>query len=141
MLRFRPQRILLTAMLPLPAFSVFLFALAVPLAVACVAGTALLAGGCVEVFMVNWATTMQQEIPPAKLSRLSSYDLFASFTLAPLGAVVAGPAANAFGTPAVLTAGGILIVLLTAAVLLIPEVRNMRRHMPVRPDQADMLTP
>jgi MFS family permease len=128
MLRFRPQRILLAAMLPVPAFSVFLFALAVPLAVAWVAGTALLAGGCVEVLMVNWATTMQQEIPPAKLSRLSSYDLFASFVLAPFGAVVAGPAANAFGASAVLTAGGLLIVLLTVTVLSIPEVRRMRRR-------------
>jgi MFS family permease len=141
MLRFRPQRILLAAMLPLPALSVFLFALAVPLTVAWIAGTALVAGGSLEVFWVNWATTMQQEIPPAKLSRLSSYDLFASFTLAPLGAVVAGPAANTFGTPAVLTAGGLLIVLLTVTVLFIPDVRHMRRRVHAHPGQADILTP
>src|SRR5215471_8772026 len=133
MLRFRPRRMLLAAMLSVPAFSVFLFALAVPLAVGWVAAVALLAGGCLEVFSVNWATTMQQEIPPAMLSRLSSYDLLGSFALAPIGAAVAGPAAGAFGVPAVLTAGGILIVLLTAAVLLIPEVRNLRRHLPAAP--------
>jgi len=133
MLRFRPRRMLLAAMLSVPAFSVFLFALAVPLAVGWVAAVALLAGGCLEVFSVNWATTMQQEIPPAMLSRLSSYDLLGSFALAPIGAAVAGPAAGAFGVPAVLTAGGILIVLLTAAVLLIPEVRNLRRHRPAAP--------
>ena len=141
MLRFRPQRILLAAMLPVPALSVFLFALAVPLTVAWIAGIALLTGGCLEVFWVNWATTMQQEIPPAKLSRLSSYDLFASFTLAPLGAVVAGPAANAFGAPAILTAGGILIVLLTVTVLVIPDVRHMRRQVHAHPGQASTLTP
>ena len=77
---------------------------------------------------------MQQEIPPAKLSRLSSYDLLASFTLAPVGA------ANAFGTPAVLAAGGLLIVLLTAAVLLVPEVRHMRGQAHAHPDQAGTLT-
>jgi MFS family permease len=141
MLRFRPQRILLAAMLPVPALSVFLFALAAPLTVAWIAGTALFAGGCLEVFWVSWATAMQQEIPPAKLSRLSSYDLFASFTLAPLGAVVAGPAANTFGTPAVLTAGGLLIVLLTVTVLCIPEVRHMRRQVHAHPGQADTPTP
>jgi len=141
MLRFRPERILLVPMLLVPALSAFLFALAVPLPVAWVAGTAFLAGGCLEVFWVSWATAMQQEIPPAKLSRLSSYDLFASFTLAPVGAVVAGPAANAFGTPAVLTAGGLLIVLLTVTVLLIPEVRHMRRQVHAHPDQADPPTP
>jgi hypothetical protein len=130
MLRFRPLRMLLAAMLSVPAFSVFLFALAVPLAVAWIAAAALLAGGCLEVFTVNWATTMQQEIPPAMLSRLSSYDLLGSFALAPVGAAVAGPAGNVFGIPAVLAAGGILILLLTAAVLLIPEVRNMQRQLP-----------
>jgi MFS family permease len=141
MLRFRPQRILLAAMLPVPALSVFLFALAAPLAVAWVAGTALLAGGCLEVFWVSWATTMQQEIPPAKLSRLSSYDLFVSFTLAPLGAAAAGPAATIFGAPAILAAGGLLSVLLTVTVLFIPEVRQMRRRVHAHPDQADMLRP
>jgi hypothetical protein len=93
-----------------------------------VAAAALLAGGCQEVFGVNWATTMQQEIPPAMLSRLSSYDILSSLALAPIGTAVAGPAAGAFGTPAVLTAGGILVVLLTAAVLFIPEVRHMKRQ-------------
>ena len=91
-------------------------------------------------FWVSWATAMQQEIPPAKLSRLSSYDLFVSFTLAPLGAIVAGPAANAFGAPAVLAAGGLLIVLLTVTVLFIPEVRHMRRQLHDSPGQAGMLT-
>jgi hypothetical protein len=88
----------------------------------------LFAGGCQEVFGVNWATTMQREIPPAMLSRLSAYDILGSLAPAPVGTAVAGPAANAFGTPAVLTAGGILVVLLTAAVLFIPEVRQMRRQ-------------
>src|SRR5262249_57068513 len=87
-----------------------------------------------EVFMVNWATTMQQEIPPTMLSRLSSYDLLGSFALAPIGATVAGPAGNAFGIPAVLAAGGVLILLLTATVLLIPDVRNIRLQ-PARPSQ------
>jgi len=61
--------------------------------------------------------------------------------LAPLGAVVAGPAANAFGTPAVLTAGGLLIVLLAIAVLFIPEIRHMRRRAHAHPGEADLPTP
>ena len=93
-----------------------------------IAATAFATGASLEVFSVNWATTMQQEIPPAMLSRLSSYDALGSFALAPVGTVVAGPLAGAFGTSAVLTAGAILVVLLTAAVLLVPEVRNMQRQ-------------
>ena len=82
------------------------------------------------VFGVNWATTMQQEIAPGMLSRLSSYDALGSLALAPVGAAVAGPLASTFGTAAVLTAGGILVVLLTLAVLLVPEVRHLRRQVP-----------
>jgi hypothetical protein len=44
--------------------------------------------------------------------------------MAPLGAVVAGPAATAFSGSAVQTAGGLLIVLPTVTVLLIPEIRH-----------------
>jgi hypothetical protein len=125
---------LLVASLAVPADSVFLLALAVPLPVPVIAATAFAAGASVEVFSVNWATTMQQEIPPAMLSRLSSYDALGSFALAPVGTAVAGPLAASFGTAAVLTAGAILVVLLAAAVLLVPEVRNMQRQ-PVSPDR------
>ena len=54
----------------------------------------------------------------------------------PVGTAVAGPVAEAFGAPAVLAAGGILIVLLTAAVLLVPEVRHIQRQVTEHTDQA-----
>ncbi|HEX4063039.1 MAG TPA: MFS transporter [Streptosporangiaceae bacterium] len=128
MLRFRPRRMLLVASLAVPAYSVFLFALAIPLAVPLIAAAALLSGGCLTLFGVNWATTMQQEIPPGMLSRLSSYDALGSLALAPVGAAVAGPLASVFGAATVLTAGGVLVVLLTIAVLFVPEVRQLRRQ-------------
>ena len=85
---------------------------------------------------MNWATTMQQEIPPAMLSRLSSYDAFGSFALAPVGTAAAGPLASTFGTPAVLVAGAILIVALSIAVLGVPEVRHLERQPPAATGQA-----
>ena len=94
---------------------------------------AFLAGGCLQVFGVNWATTMQQEIPLTALSRVAAYDALGSFALAPVGTVVAGPLAGIFGTAAVLNVGGALIVVLTALVLLVPEVRHLRRETPARP--------
>jgi MFS family permease len=130
MIRFRPRRMLLAASLAVPAESVLLLALAVPLRVPVIAATAFLAGGSAEVFGVNWATTMQQEIPPAMLSRLSSYDALGSLALAPVGTAVAGPLAGAFGTRAVLAAGAVLVVVLTIAVLCVPEVRHLERQAP-----------
>ena len=44
-----------------------------------------------------WDTTMQQEIPQEKLSRVYSYDALGSFVLIPLGYAVAGPVSEASG--------------------------------------------
>jgi MFS family permease len=131
MVRYRPSRMLLTATIAIIVFSVFLFALALPLAVPVIAAAAAVAGVSQEVFGVNWVTTMQQEIPPAALSRVSAYDAIGSFALSPVGTAIAGPLAVALGAPAVLVAGGALVVLFTSAVLLVPEVRQMRRAQPV----------
>jgi hypothetical protein len=130
MLRYRPRRMLVAATLCLPAWSFLLFALSVPLAVPADAAAALLAGAGGEVGVVLWVTARQQEIPLAMLSRISSYDIFGRFALAPVGTVVAGPLATVYGTSAVLTAGGILILALAAAGLLVPDVRHLRRRLP-----------
>jgi hypothetical protein len=82
----------------------------------------------VEVLSVSWATTMQQEIPPGRLSRVSSYDALGNYALMPVGPAIAGPLASAFGALAVLAAGGALVVILPIPVLLFPEVRQMRRR-------------
>ena len=79
-------------------------------------------------FSVSWATTMQQEIPPERLSRVSSYDALGNFALTPAGTAIAGPLASAYGTQALLATGGALVVILPALVLLVPEVRHMRRN-------------
>lgn len=130
MIRLRPRRMLLIGSLSVAPTSGLLFTLAVPLAVPVIAVAAFVAGVGIEVFEVNWATAMQQEVPPAALSRVSSYDAMGSWGLSPVGTVVAGPLALALGTPVVLAAGGVLIVLLTAAVLCVPEVRQLRRRQP-----------
>jgi hypothetical protein len=137
MIRFRPRRMLLVVSLAVPADSVFCLALAVPLAVPVIAATAFAAGASVEVFSVNWATTMQREIPPAMLSRLSSYDALGSFALAPVGTAVAGPLAASFGTSAVLTAGPSSSCSSRPPCFLVPEVRTMQRQ-PVRPEPATL---
>jgi MFS family permease len=128
MIKFRPRRILVVAMLSVPTFSLLLFALAVPLAIPFDVAAAVLAGGCLEVFNVSWDTTLQQEIPPEKLSRVSSYEALGAYALTPVGTVIAGPLAAAFGTSAVLVAGGVLVAVLPVLVLLIPEVRQLRRR-------------
>lgn len=128
MIRLRPARMLLAATVVVLGTPLLLFALVPPLIAPLVAAAALLAGACFQVFGVNWATTMQQEIPLTALSRVSAYDALGSLVLAPVGTAVAGPLADDFGTSPVLVVGGVLIVVLTVAVLVVPEVRNLRRE-------------
>ena len=131
MTKYRPDRLLVASMLSIPAYSLLLFALAVPLPVPLDLGAALAAGGSLEVFTVCWATTLQQEIPPDKLSRIVSYDALGGILLTPVATAVAGPAAAALGTTAVLTVAGALVATLPLLVLLTPEVRHIRRNEPI----------
>lgn len=128
MVRYRFRRTLLSGQLAIPLMAPLLFALAIPLPVPLVAAAAFLAGASAEVFSVGWITTMQQEIPPEALSRVSSYDVLGSMGMAPVGTALAGPLATAYGTSDVLTAGGLIVIALAIPILCLRDVQRMRRH-------------
>ena len=83
-------------------------------------------GLCFDLFTVIWQTTMQREVPPAALSRVSSYDALGSLMLGPLGLVLAGPVAEAVGPHLALTACGLVMIGTTLFALCFPEVRGLR---------------
>lgn len=83
-------------------------------------------GIAADVFAVLWSTTIQREIPEESLSRVASYEWFGSLAFAPLGLLVAGPAADAVGAREALAGCAGLIVVATAAALLAPQVRGRR---------------
>lgn len=85
-------------------------------------------GAAIEVFGVSWMTALHQEIPEDKLSRVSAYDWFGSIAMVPLATALAGPAEQAFGRTAALWSCSALVVLVTAAVLFVPDVRNLTRR-------------
>ncbi|HLB84520.1 MAG TPA: MFS transporter, partial [Steroidobacteraceae bacterium] len=72
MLRLRPRRMLLVATLGFLLSAPLLFGLAIPLPLIAVLLLGVLAGIGTETFGVLWDTTMQQEIPADKLSRVYS---------------------------------------------------------------------
>jgi MFS family permease len=118
---------------PILVATIACFANALPIAglalgwnVALIAGLAFLTGVAMEIFMVYWYTTLQQEVAPESLARVSSYDALGSLALSPLGLVAAGPVSDWIGLEATLWLAVALIVVPTALVLLVPEVRNLR---------------
>lgn len=130
-LRVRPRRpILVGTLLCLPtALPYVLLGTGAPLW-AIVAGAFVL-GVCFDVFGVLWQTTMQREVPPESLSRVSSYDALGSLMFGPIGLMLAGPVASLVGTRTALLGCAALVVLSTLAALLSPGVRDLRAPVPV----------
>ena len=133
MIRWKPRRMLLASTLGVFPMAVpaAALALAAPLGLLCAAMFA--AGATTEVFAVGWMLALHQEIPEEKMSRVSAYDWLGSVSLMPVATALAGPAANAFGRTRALWGSSALVVLLTAAVLVIPDVRRLERHARVEP--------
>ncbi|MFF8409082.1 MFS transporter [Streptomyces omiyaensis] len=128
MTRWKPRRMLLVGTLGVFPIALPSAALAVPLHPVGLTAVMFVSGVAMEIFGVSWMTTMHQEIPEEKLSRVSAYDWFGSTALLPLSTALAGPAEAAFGRKESLWGAVALMTLVTALVLLVPDVRNMTRR-------------
>jgi len=128
LLRIRPQRLLLAATLGYLLSVPFLLGLAGPLSFPALVALAFLAGIGIETFSILWETTNQQEIPQEKLSRVSSYDALGSYALMPLGLAIAGPVSVVLGTRETILLASAISVTATLAVLLVHDVRTIRRR-------------
>jgi MFS family permease len=124
-LRWRPTRPLRDGMLLTLAWPVQsgLFALAMPLPV--VVFFAFGTGFGFSLLMIWWETALARHIPPGALSRVSAWDWMGSLALLPVGYLVAGPLADAFGARTVLGAGSVIGALLLAAGLLPRSTREL----------------
>jgi MFS family permease len=127
MLRWQPQRILRVATFSVFSLALILVALAIPLPLPAVVVAAFATGFGIEIFGVLWDTSIQQEIPQEKLSRISSYDALGSWVLMPIGFIVAGPIGAAVGTRTAFLGAAIFVVVATSAVLFSRDVRELRR--------------
>ena len=127
MLHWQPHRLLFVATLAVFPLALPLLAFAGPAPLVVVIAAAFLAGFAIEIFGVLWDTTMQQEIPHEKLSRLSSYDALGSWVLTPIALAALGPIAAAIGTRETFLASAVLTVVATSAVLLSRDVRHLQR--------------
>ncbi|MFJ1828609.1 MFS transporter, partial [Streptomyces sp. NPDC088178] len=127
MTRWKPRRLLLAGTLCVFPLALPSAGLAVPLPVAGLCVVMFVSGVAIEVFGVSWMTTMHQEIPEEKLSRVSAYDWFGSVAMMPVATALAGPVEALVGRSRALWGCAALIVLVTGAVLFVPEVRNLTR--------------
>jgi MFS family permease len=92
-----------------------------------IAGLEAITGIAVSLFFTLWEISLQQQVPPRALSRVSSYDFFASAGLMPVGLVLAGPVSEALGLHATLRLMSAIGVASALACLAVPAVRNLAR--------------
>lgn len=88
---------------------------------------AFVAGAGIEVFGLGWQLAMQEQVPDDMLSRAFSYDALGSFAAIPVGQLVAGPLALAFGVQAVMLVAGLALAAVALLTLASPSVRNLQR--------------
>jgi Na+/H+ antiporter NhaC len=79
------------------------------------------------IFNALWETALQQQIPPAALSRVSAYDWFGSVAFEPVGVALVAVVAAAVGTSTTLWVSAAINLLGILAVLAVPSVRQLAR--------------
>ena len=127
LLRLRPRRLLFAGTIGFLLTIPFMLGLAGPLPVVALIALAAIAGIGNETFGIMWDTTMQQEIPQEKLSRVYSYDALGSFVLIPLGVAIVGPVSEVLGTRETILGAAAISLTATLAVLLVHDVRTIER--------------
>jgi predicted MFS family arabinose efflux permease len=132
-LRVRPRRVWSTVggLFSLTALQCVLLASHAP-AIGIAAG-AVLAGFSFSYGTVIWETAFQQAIPQDKLARVSAYNWLGAMAFLPAGYAIAGPIADVIGMSTSLWIGAAWIVVSTAIVISVGDVRDFR----LRPAQED----
>lgn len=125
-MRLRFRRPLLVGTLGIFVSALLPLSLIAPLPAPWIAASAFAAGVGGECFGVVWNTALHTHIAPESLSRVVSYDVLGSIALMPVGAIVAGQLVDKAGPPSALWLAALLILLPTAVVLAVPEVRRLR---------------
>ncbi|HEY4895765.1 MAG TPA: MFS transporter [Solirubrobacteraceae bacterium] len=124
-----PMRLGMLSMALWPISSI-LYAAGVTLAV--VLPATVVAGVGISLLEIWWLTALAERIPPATLSRVTSFDWMVSCSLLPLGYVLAGPLAARLGAVEVLIGGSALACVAFALGLLPRETRMLERLSPDR---------
>ncbi|MCW2606767.1 MAG: putative major facilitator superfamily transporter [Frankiales bacterium] len=126
-LRWRPARpgSVLVGMLAVGALQAAI--VVSPLPTWAVAVLEAVTGAAVSLTFALWDTALQERVPPAAHSRVSSFDFLGSLTLVPLGYVAVGPLAERLGTVRTAVLATAVTVVVGALVACSRDVRGLRR--------------
>ena len=124
-LAWRPRRPLKTGLLLVLAWPLTAGTLAARAPLALVIMLAFATGFGFALLMILWETALARYIPPRALSRVSAYDWMGSLALLPVGYLLVGPLAGAFGARTLLVIGCAIGVVLLVLGLAPRETREL----------------
>jgi MFS family permease len=127
-LRIRPRRSLFAGTVMLALTALFPLALALHPALPLLLAGAFAHGFGLEIFSVFWDLSIQQNVDPAKLSRVYSFDALGSFVMRPLGLAVTGVIAQATGYSTWLLVIAAAMFGSTVLAVTVPSVRRLERQ-------------
>jgi hypothetical protein len=127
-LRFRPSRPLLSAPVASALIAPPLLLLAAGASTLTIAAASCFCGAGLALFDVLYMTTLQEQIPRDKLSRVSAYALLGAFAPIPIGVTVIGALSSALGLPHTLELAAGVVLAASGAILLCGDVRTVRRR-------------
>jgi MFS family permease len=125
-LSYRPRRPMVTVALCGTTAVAPMIALALNLARPELLTVWLLRGVAIGVLSAVWDATLQRQVAPQSMARVSSWDWMTSGGLWPLGLVLAGPIAELMGISAALWLSAGLGLVLSLWVLLVKDVWRLR---------------
>jgi hypothetical protein len=126
-LRWRPARPLVIVFGVMLVAGSRTLALVMPFPVVAIAVASLATLAAISISSTIWETVLQQRIPGASLSRVSSYDWMVSLVFQPVAFALVGPLAATIGEVPTLLLATAIGLAADGGVLLVPSVRNMRR--------------
>jgi len=127
-LRLEPARpLLLCGWLTLVEAPLFAF-FALGYGMAPLIAAAIFCGVSAALVNVLWETTLQEQIPPEALSRVSAFDLMGSLAFYPLGTVVVGPIAAVIGVAGSFAVACGATVASGALQIVLPDIRRVRHR-------------
>lgn len=126
-LRYRPRRPLAAGAVAMAGYGVLPLAMALHAALLPLLVAAMVNGMVWAFWSVMWQTTVQTQVPPQKLNRVTAYEVFGSNGSLPIGQALSGPAAAVVGAERLLAVSAGVCVLGSTLLVLTPAVRNLRR--------------
>lgn len=123
--RIKIRRLLATGQLVGALGALILIALGLGAGATVLLIAAFLAGIGNSLSGIAWETSLQEHIRPEMLSRVSSYDELFAFAAIPVGQVLVGPLAGAYGAERVTLAAGLLFALFALLPLASSSVRQL----------------